>query len=123
MATYVDNAVQFGSFSVTLTRAGSSLGTYIVENITITRPSKKIERPNHIGEPNGFVLVDGFVTASGTIQVPTAGSDYPARGDYFEEDFGFGTERFVISEVGQPFSMSDYHKCNISMSLSPNPPS
>jgi hypothetical protein len=119
---YVDNQVPFGAFSVTLTRSGSALGTYIIENLTVTRPSKIIERPNEIGQPNGWVAVEGFITATGTIQVPTADSDYPAIGDYFEDDFGFGTERFVVTEVGQPFSMSDYHKCNISCRYSPNPP-
>jgi hypothetical protein len=122
MATYVDNSVPFGSFSVTLNRSGTPLGTYIVENITVTRPSKIIERPNAIGEPNGWVAVDSFETATGTIQVPTSGADYPQRYDYFENDFGFGSERFVITEVGQPFSTTDYHKCNISLRKSPNPP-
>jgi hypothetical protein len=121
-STYVDNAVPFGSFAVDLIRAGTTLGTYVLEDLTVTRPTKVIERPDATGGPNGWAAVPAQVSASGTIQIPTSDGDYPDLGDYFERDFGYGTERYVLTEVGIPFRISDYYKANFKAMHSPNPP-
>ena len=122
MSTYVDNAVPFGSRTEEIVRAGTPLGTYILETISITRPGKVGERFNEIGEPNGWWVVNVFPHGTAVVQIPTEDSDYPTNGDYFEDDFGVGTERWVIVDSTQPFGMHDYYKMNITIRLSPNPP-
>ena|SRR5436190_13858253 len=119
---YVDNQVPFGSRSEEFLRSGSSLGTYILESINIQHPSKIGERPNEIGEPNGWFAVAGFRHGTAVVQIPTVDSDYLQVGDYFEDDFGLGTERWVVVETAQPFGMADYYKMNITVRHSPNPP-
>src|SRR5262245_36982528 len=124
MATYVDNAVPFGSRTEELMRAGSPLGTYVFENISLTRPGKVGERHDEIGQPNGWWVVAGFPHGTGVVQIPTADADYPQIGDYFEDEFGTGTgtERWVIVDTTEPYAMNDYFKMNVTIRLSPNPP-
>jgi hypothetical protein len=117
MSTYTDNAVPFGSRTETI----NSL-TYVFENITIKRPSKIIERPNQIGEPNGWVSVSGFPTGTATAQIATSATARLVNGDKFEDDFGHGTETWVIVDTDDPFPMHDYWKQNVTIRLSPNPP-
>jgi hypothetical protein len=124
MATqYIDNQVPHGSFAVTLSREGQALGTYILEDLSVTRPSKLIERPDQVGGPNGWAAVAGQVSGSGTIQIPTTDAPQPDRFDYFENDFGYGSERYVLVEVGRMFKIGDYYKANFKFNHSPNPPS
>jgi hypothetical protein len=120
--SYVDSAVPFGSRTEEIVRDGSPLGTYICETISIQRPGKVGERFNEIGEPNGWWVVNGFPTGTAVVQIPTADADYPRKGDYFEDDFGEGDERWVIVDTTQPFGMNDYYKMNVTIRLSPNPP-
>ncbi len=119
---YVDNAVPFGSRTEDLLRAGSALGTYILESISISRPGKVGERFNQIGEPSGWWVINTFPHGTAVVQIATVDTDYPVNGDYFEDDFGQGTERWVIVDTTQPFAMNDYYKMNITIRLSPNPP-
>lgn len=107
--------------------AGTAVGTYILESISLTRPAKIIERPNQIGEPNGWVAVLGFEHGTCVIQIPAETSAYPQLGDWFEDTFD-GTdanpeaERWVITDITQPFAMADYFKCNATIRWSKNPP-
>lgn len=120
---YVDNQVPFGSRTELLMRAGVSQGTYIFENINLKRPSKVIERPDEIGEPNGFVAVRGFQTGTAVVQIPTADSEFPRVGDYIEDTFSTGAvERWVVTDVDEVYEMNSYYKTNISLRLSINPP-
>lgn len=101
---YNDGAVLFGS---------KILGGRIAENISLTGPSKIIERPNEIGGPNGWVAVGGFPHGTLTFQVASE-DDIPTNGDTFEIDFASedlnGT--WVVVEVTRPFAIADYWKCN-----------
>lgn len=127
---YIDNQVPFGSRVEDIKRgtAGTAVGTYILESISLTRPSKIIERPNQIGEPNGWVSVNGFNHGTCVVQIPTEASEYPKNGDWFEDTFDGSdaspsAERWVIVDITQPYAMADYFKCNATIRLSTNPPS
>jgi hypothetical protein len=124
MATYVDNQVPFGSRTEEIFRAGTSIGTFIFENLSLTRPGKVGERHNQIGEPNGWWVVDGFPHGTGVVQIPTIDSPYPQNGDYFEDTFRTGStaERWVIVDTTEPYAMNDYYKMNVTIRLSKNPP-
>jgi hypothetical protein len=132
MSFYNDNAVPFGSRVETLKRGGTSnfteIGEFVFENISLTLPSKIIERPNQIGEPNGWVATNGFGTGTAVLQIATESTEYPRRGDWFEDTFnievdepGIGSH-WVIVEMTAPFEMGGYHKCNVSLRHSINAP-
>lgn len=99
-AIHNDGSVPYGSVELTIPTAGTA---YVARNVTVTRPTKKLEQNNHLGEPKGFVLVAGFVTASANIQLDN-GDTIPALGDTFTHTFDseIGSETFVISSVGTP---------------------
>ncbi len=129
--SYIDNAVPFGSRTVDLKRGGTgsptTVGTYILESISLTRPTKIIERPNQIGEPNGWVAVAGFQHGTCVVQIPTEASEYPKVGDWFDETFDGSdaspsAEHWVICDITQPYAMADYFKANATIRLSIAPP-
>jgi hypothetical protein len=132
MSTYNDNSVPFGSRTEVIKRGSTSaptvVGTFIFESISLTRPSKIIERPNQIGEPNGWVAVSGFIHGTATIQIAEIDSGYPKIGDWFVDTFveddnnNSLDETFVIVEMTQPYAMADYWKCNVTLRLATNPP-
>ena len=125
--TWVDNQMPFGSRVETLKRAGATLGVYVFDGVSIERPTKAVERHDEIGKPSGFALVDGFVTGSGTVQIATSTTQVPRVGDYFIDTFDGSTagaaEEYVITSVGQAFEKDGYRKVNVSIRLSPTPPS
>ena len=129
---YNDNAVPFGSRVEDIKRGGTGsptlIGTFILESISITRPSKVGERPNQIGQPNGWWVTNGYEHATCVIQIPTEAAEWPKIGDWFEDIFdGTGVadleaEHWVIVEITQPYGMHDYWKCNANLRLAINPP-
>ncbi len=128
---YVDNSVPFGSRTVDFKRGGTgaptTVGTYILESISLSRPSKIIERPNQIGQANGWVAVSGFDSGTAVVQIPTEASEFIKLGDWFEDAFD-GTdanpedEHWVVVEATQPYGMNDYYKQNVTLRLSISPP-
>ncbi len=128
--SYIDNAVPFGSRVEDILRgtgSGTPVGTYILESISLTRPAKIIERPNQIGEPNGWVAVAGFQHGTCVIQIPLETSEYPKIGDWFDDTFDGSDaspsdERWVVVDITQPYAMADYFKANATIRLSVNPP-
>lgn len=119
---YNSGNVPYGSFRVSIkTPAGADLdaSSYVLENIPLTRPGKVLERPDELGAPNGWTLTAGFPTGSAVIQTATSTTPWPYLGCYFEEDFGFGVERWVITDISQPFDMQGYYKGNVTIRLDP----
>ncbi len=113
---YNDNSVPFGSIIANI--GGSD---YILESITVTLPTKVIERHDEKGGPNGFVIVRGFETASAVLQVPVA-DQFPALGDYFSQSLGGSiSARWVIADMGIPYEMNGYRKVNITLRGSEHP--
>lgn len=126
---YVDNQVPFGSRVESIKRGGgvgTAVGTYIFDSISLDRPTKAIERTDEIGNPNGFGLVDGFATGSGTLQLATKAVPVPHTGDWFSDTFDESSagsaEQWVIASVAQPFEKDGYRKVNVTLRLSTTPP-
>jgi len=99
-AIHNDGTIPYGSVELTIPTAGTA---YVARNVTVTRPTTKIEQKDELGEPIGFVLVPGFVTATANIQLDN-GDTVPALGDVFTHTFDseIGSESFVVSSVGTP---------------------
>jgi hypothetical protein len=109
--TYNDQSVPFGSRTEVTTN-----GTFIFEDINITHPTKTIERPDQIGQPNGFVLVAGLPTGTAVVQIPLTSSNIPHVGDTFQDTFlGNASETWVISHVSPPITTGGYRKVNVNL--------
>lgn len=132
MSFFNDNAVPFGSRVETVCRGGTSnfteVGEYIFESISLTLPSKVIERPDQIGEPNGWVATKGFGHGTAVLQIATESTNYPRRGDWFADTFNIEVDEpdigstWVIVDMTAPFEQNGYHKCNVTLRHAINPP-
>lgn len=107
-----DGSVQYGSRTVQI--PSSTGDTFVFDNIEVNRPTNVIEQTDQLGEPSGQVLVDGFVTGSGTLQM-IAGTDAPVLGEVFAVTFDttIGSEDFYVSSVSQPETKDGEKKANI----------
>ena len=118
---YNDGNIQYGSIIATIMQppqpTGTTRGIFILENCSVKRPVKVIERPDEIGGPNGFVGVAGQVDASCVIQMSDPTVSRPQNGDWFTYTFDaiIGAERFVILGTDDPREMQGYFKCNATL--------
>ncbi len=112
MADFNDGAIPYGSRLVTMFRAAVNLGTYVLENVTVNRPSHMIKRYNQIRQPNGSVGIDDFVEASAVAQLATITSTLLRNGDTFSDTFdaALGAETFIVAGADQPESQGEYKK-------------
>lgn len=115
--SYNDGNVPFGGFTVTLYRGTSALGTYILETFTPSRPTKKVERSDQFGGPNGFALVNAQESANGVLQIAITSTPFPQRGDFFtlSSDPTIGNEKWVIESISQPFEAGTYYKSTVQL--------
>lgn len=111
-AVFNDGNLPYGSRIIQLT--GSGNGTYVAENIEITRPTTQLPRSNELGNPNGAVYIRTWNTGTATLQLATTASVVPAVGNTFATTWSGSAERFVITQVGQPESSTTDKKVNIS---------
>lgn len=130
---YNDNAIQYGSIIATIKRgqptASATVGVYILENVTISRPTGRIDRPDEIGGPNGFVLINKQQEGNTVVQMGDAMTSRPLNGDWFEHTFvtEYQNERFVLGNSSDPREMNGYFKGNYSLqkanfpAVNPNP--
>lgn len=100
MASYSDGTVYHGDISVTLSTAGA----VIIEGFTTSRPVREVRQYGAGGEPSKRKQFDDFCTASGTIQY---NGTKPGR----HETFVYDSETWVIGNVGETHSATDYDKC------------
>ena len=121
-AQYNDGTVQYGSRSVVVKKADGTTtrATYVFDNITIRRPTKKILRTQQLGEPSGSVGVADFVEGSGQYQLATATTtiknaasgqfnvmlDKPYAMRDVDRRTGIGSTRFDIAIVGRFFHLN-----------------
>src|ERR1035441_9448637 len=86
---YNDGNIQFGSLIVSIYGPpqpnGSLRGVYILESIPFQRKSKVIERPDEIGGPNGFVVINAQHEATAVLQMGDTTTSRPQIGDRSEE--------------------------------------
>ncbi|MDB6022932.1 MAG: hypothetical protein JWQ04_2789 [Pedosphaera sp.] len=116
---YNDGGVPYGSFSITtwMRKTVALTGAYILENFNVKRPTKVVERPDQIGGPNGFALVNAQETATGVSQVATSNTNRLQRGDFFTltVDANIGAEKWVIQDLDDPYEMNGYYKQNLTL--------
>jgi len=110
-----NTAVPYGSRVISLiSSVGAAKGSYVAENISISRPSTVIERRDEIGAPSGQVIIDNFVVGSATFQLATTASLIPAVGDYFATTFIIGTpETMSLSQIDQTENQLTDKKINV----------
>ncbi len=91
---------------------GASLGDYLLETDSPTRPSTKTERRGTKNEATGWAASVDFDTLTGTAQLATDDTQPLQRFDWFEATFDadIGVERWVITEVSQPEAQADTRK-------------
>ena len=123
---YNSNSIKYGVFKADV-KYGTEPGTAritsaIFEACSITRGTKAITRPNEIGSPNGFALVNDWNTGSATIQIPKdptngANPGTPQKGDWFVAtlDSTIGAEKWVIEHTTQGFEMTGYYKVAVTV--------
>lgn len=105
-----DGTVQYASRVLTINGVA-----YVADNITVNRPTKKIERTNEIGEPSGSVGVAGFVTGSATLQKASSSTAEPQGGYTFAVTFDatIGAETFFVSSPGRTENKDAELKFNV----------
>lgn len=119
-----DNSIPFGSRTETLYDAsGTQIGVFVLEDINLTFPTKRIDRANQVGEPNGFVIVKGQPTGTAVIQIP-ADATIPILGGYFVDAFpdvykahggSSYSQQWVIESVGAAYEQNGYRKFNVGL--------
>lgn len=112
-----DGAIPYGSRSAVFTRGVTGLGTYILENITLTRPSKVLKRYDQIGGPSGSVGVPDFVEGSATAQLAATTTKQLRAGDFFTDTFDtdLGPETFIVNSPEQPETYDGIKKMSIKL--------
>jgi hypothetical protein len=128
--TYTDNAIPVSSRTVALKSgpgAGTSVGTYVAEDISIERGSQEIVRRDEAGKVNGWAVnATGDDTGTMTLQIAGSTTETPKIGYWFSDIFdlkaGATAEQWVIVKVGQPFRFDTYLKVTCGMRHSANPP-
>lgn len=105
-----DNGVPHGGFIAAFAVAGNLK----VENFSPDNPSKVTERTDEIGAPNGWAGVNAQMTATATVQIPTAAGNSLGLGDYFVTSNALHAFKWVVTRVGERYQMGDYWKCDVS---------
>lgn len=107
-ASFVDNAVPYGSryedFKTGTQASPTDIAYYLLENITIARAGNVTYRPDPVGGPNGFVLVNGQDTMSAKAQLATNATTTLKRGNWFKDTFdpSDGTTAIGLPSSGSP---------------------
>lgn len=102
---YQDGTHKYGSVVLTINSVA-----YVGENFSTNAPSSVVEVTDEMGLPSGQVIVPGFGDGSATLQLATASTALPERGDTFKES----TVDYIVSEVGEARTQNEISKVNIS---------
>lgn len=91
---------------------GSSLGTYLLETDSPSRPTTMTERRGTKNEATDWAGSLDFDTLSGTAQLEDDSAAPLQPFDWFVDTFdtNIGPERWVITEVSQPEGQADAKK-------------
>lgn len=110
---YNPGTVGYGSLVLTINSVA-----YVAEDISLTIPTRTIERNTELGAPGDFVLIEGRTTGSATLQLATATTVLPTNGQEFSVDLteAGSTQDYVVSNVSRTFG-DEIHKCSIDFML------
>lgn len=136
-----DGAIPFGSRAELFCSGGTTsptyLGWYLCEQISPSRPSKVVERPNQIGGPNGFAMVAAQENMTVKAQLASQTSATIKRGDWFQDSFDPSngtvviglpsttpttTETWVVETSSEKYEMNGYWYQDLNLKLAHNPP-
>jgi hypothetical protein len=84
----------------------------VADNISVSIPTKVIERTDELDEPSGQVIYAGVATGTATLQMASA-NDVPTLGATFTSTFGAITS-WVITGIDIPEDKGADQKVNIS---------
>lgn len=93
--------------------------TYVVESMTFTYGSSRVDVNDSNGEPLGSTIVPGRVEGSATLQYSTdssATAPNPTVGQSMvtAATNGRNNANYIITEVGDAQTAGDYAKCSVS---------
>lgn len=127
-ALYNDGTVVYGSMSVKVRQVNGTdqrgTANYVLDNLTINRPTKAVDRTNELGEPSGSVGIADFVTGSATSQIADTGTTNPEiqNGDRIFFDgtdnahlVGTTDEKFFITSVSRAMTKDGEVKLNLNL--------
>ena len=109
-AIYNDGTIVYGSRVLTINSVA-----YVADNLTISRPTKSVDRTNDLGEPSGSVGIADFVTGSATVQMASSSVVEPENGTSFTDTFDttIGAETFYVTSCTRNESKDAEKKCSI----------
>jgi hypothetical protein len=87
---------------------------YVADQISISYPSKVIERTDENDAPSGQVIYSGFPTGSATLQYAAANTVHPPIGGAFNIVEQNVNIQCFVSETGSTISKDAETKCPIS---------
>lgn len=95
--------------------------TYIAEDVSINDPTNRIERNDEANNFDGLILTQGAVTGSATLQLATATTALPAKGETFTADLlrAGSTQTWVIDGRTPTFAVGEAHKVGITFTKVP----
>jgi hypothetical protein len=95
-----DGGIASGSQAVQFT--STSAVNYILDDITIDEPTKIIDSVDQNGLPNKQLIINGKITGSATVQLPSQTAGIPIRGDIFAANIRGSSNNFYVTKVGIP---------------------
>ena len=117
--TLTDGGIQFGTQRTQIPTGGTM---YVLEKISIRRPSERIVQKNEYGVPARKAHKKGLVEGTAVLQLPTATATAPAQHSVFAllnapGPVGGGTPvNYILEEVGEEFEHEGETKVNITFS-------
>lgn len=106
----------YGSRVVTFNFVGGGTGAAILESFEVSEPTSEVSRQDHLGAPNGFVLIAEPKTATATAQLATTATTYVSPGDTSLISIKNGTSvTFVVTQAGDPEAGREAKKQSLSL--------
>lgn len=88
---------------------------YVGETASPSLPTTMIDRKTELGAPGDFILIGDRITGSATLQLATATTVLPQRGQNFALDLQHAgsNQNYVVSNVSPVFPQGGMHAVTI----------
>jgi hypothetical protein len=96
-----ESGIPHGSRLLTITRAGVPT-FYKCDSFQPSYPTNTLNQNDQLGRAARFKVVNGFPTASATLQLASTSTPIPARQETFEPESYDQVTRWVITSVSAP---------------------
>jgi hypothetical protein len=117
--TLTDGGIQHGSQRTAIPTGGT---IYVLEKISLRRPSERIVQKNEYGVPSKKAHKKGLIEGTAVLQLPSATATAPAQHSIFAlldapGPIGGGASvNYILEEVGEEFEHEGETKVNITFS-------